>query len=265
MAFESVSLLHTDLVPAATLSGGSWLAGLPLANLKTSELAARARSTSTSTTHTKVLMDHGSAVAASVLWLPAHNLSPAGQLRVLRGTTSGGSDVLTMSLANAWHITPPVQSGEIYGAFVVMPRNTARYTTLEISDTSNPAGYVELGQALLGDVLTFSRGPSTGLRHPLRDLSTGAEAEGGAYWPTQRRKPRAVSMVLEMVEQAEADTLRDVQVAIGTHGQCIYLPSLVDLAQLQRYGFVGRLQELSEAEYPFSRFTTLPIKLTEWL
>ena len=265
MPFEAVSLLHTNLVPSATLSGGSWVAGLPLANLKTTELAARARSTSASATHTKVLMDHGSALTASVLWLPAHNISSAGQLRVLRGTTSGASDVLTMSLANAWHITPQVQSGEIYGAFVVMPRNTARYTTLEIVDTTNPAGYVELGQALLGDVLTFSVAPSAGLQHGLRDLSTGTEAESGAYWPTQRRKPRSVSMVLELLQEAEANTLQDVRTAVGTHGQVVYLPSLTDLAQVQRYGFVGHLQELSAIEYPWPRYRSLPIKLTEWL
>jgi hypothetical protein len=265
MPFEQVALLHTNLVPAAMLSGGGWVSGLPLANLKTSELAARARSTSASTTHTKVLMDHGSPVAASVLWLPAHNISAAGQLRVLRGTTSGASDVLTMSLASAWHITPLVQSGEIYGAFVVMPRNTARYTTIEIDDTANPAGYVELGQALLGDVLTFRVGPSVGLQHGLRDLSTAAEAESGAYWPTERRKPRSVAMTLEALEEAEANTLQDVRVAIGTHGQCIYLPSLTDHAQLQRYGFVGHLQELGAIEYPYQRHRTLPIKLTEWL
>lgn len=266
MPFEQVALLHTNLVPAATLSGGSWVAGLPLANLKTSELAARARSASAAEAHTQFVIDHGGALAARVVWLSAHNLSAAAQIRLSRGTSSGGSQVYAGGWVNAWQITPLVQSGEIYGAFVVMPSaNSARYTTVEISDTANAAGYVELGQAIVGDVLTFRLGPSVGLQHGLRDLSTGTEAESGAYWPTERRKPRSVAMALEALEEAEANTLQDVRVAIGTHGQCVYLPSLTDLAQLQRYGFVGHLQELGAIEYPFPRLRTLPIRIAEWL
>jgi hypothetical protein len=266
MAHDLVSLLYANLVPAATLSGGSWLGGLPLGNLKTTELAARARSTSAAEAHTKFIIDHGTALAARVVWLPAHNLTAAAQLRVLRGTTSGGSDVYAGAWADVWHITPVVQSGDVYGAFHVMPAaNSARYTTVEISDTANPAGYVELGQALCGDVITLSVGPSQGMGRGLRDFSTVTEADSGAPWTTQRRKQRSVSLLLELLESAEADTLQDIRVAVGTHSQVVYLPSLTQLPQLQRYGFVGRLRELSDAEYPFQRFTSLPIKLTEWL
>lgn len=265
MPFEQVSLLHANLVPAAALSGGSWVAALPLGNLKTAELAARARSTSAAEAHTKFTADHGSARSARVVWLPAHNLTAAAQVRVLRGTTSGGSDVYAGTWENVWHITPVVRSGDIYGAAHIMPSaNSARYTTVEISDTANPAGYVELGQALMGDVITLVA-PSEGLRHGLRDLSTVTEADSGAPWPTVRRKPRSVSMVLELLQEAQANQLQDVRTAIGTHGQAIYIPSLTDKAQVQRYGFVGRLRELNDIEYPYQRFRSLAINLTEWL
>jgi hypothetical protein len=52
---------------------------------------------------------------------------------------------------------------------------------------------------------------------------------------------------------------------IGTHGQAIYLPSLTDGAQTQRYGFLGRMSELSAIDYPYNRYRSLPLKLTEWL
>lgn len=266
MAFEQCSILHSNLTPAATLSGGSWLAGLPLNNLKTSELAARARSSTDSTTDTKILIDHGSAVNVRVVWLAAHNLSSAAQMRVLRGTSSGGSQVYSGTLANVWHISPAGGTGETYGAFVILPTVTsARYTTVEISDTSNAAGYVEIGQMVIGDVLTFTRGPSVGLQHGLRDLSTVTEAESGAAWATERRKQRGVSFVLDGIEDAEADALQDVRQAIGTHGQAVYLPNLFDLAACQRYGFLGRMAELSAIDYPYNRYRSLPIKMTEWL
>lgn len=266
MAFDQCSIMRTNLTPAATLSGGSWLSDLPLNNLKTSELAARARSSTDSTADTKILIDHGSAVAVRVIWLAAHNLSSAAQMRVLRGTSSGGSQVYSGTLADVWHITPPAYDGETYGAFIVLPTNAAaRYTTIEISDTTNAAGYVEIGQLLVFDVLTFTRGPSVGLQHGLRDLSTVAEAESGAPWVTERRKQRAVSMVLDVIEDDETDALQDIRQTIGTHGQTVYLPSLTSAAQTQRYGFVGRMAELSPIDYPYSRYRTLPIRLTEWL
>ncbi len=267
MAFDSTSLLWRDLVPAATVSGGSWLAGLPLANLQTSELAKRARSTTAGTADTRIRLDHGSAVALRVVWIAAHNLSASAQARVLRGTTSGGSEVYAGTLANVWNITPAGGiTGETYGVCIVLPNNAAaRYTTIEISDAGNAAGYVEIGQVLAGDALTPARGPSVGLQHGLRDLSTVTEAESGAPWLTVRRKQRAVSMVLDLIDATDADTLQDMRQAIGTHGQAVYLPSLVDMAQTQRWGFVGRMSELSPIDYPYARYHTVPLKLTEWL
>jgi hypothetical protein len=264
MAFEQTALLWRNVVPASTMSGGSW--SLPLTNLQTSELAAVARSITDSTADTKIRIDHGSAVTARVIWLAGHNLSSAATWRVLRGTTAGGSDVYAGTLANAWSIAPPTFDGTVYGACIVMPAaNSARYTTIEIEDTSNPAGYVQAGQLLIGDVLTFTRGPSVGLQHGIRDLSTITEAESGATWATVRRKQRGVSFVLDALEDPETDALQDLLMHVGTHGQAVYLPSLFDAAANQRYGFLGRMAELSAIEYPYARYRSLPIKMTEWL
>ena len=264
MAFERTALLWRDLVPAGTMSGGSW--SLPLTNLQTTELASVARSTTDATADTKIRIDHGSAVTARVVWLAAHNLSSAATWRVLRGTTAGGSDVYSGTLANAWRITPPTYDGTVYGACLVMPTaNSARYTTIEIEDTANPDGYVQAGQLLIGDVLTFTHGPSVGLQHGIRDLSTITEAESGASWVTERRKQRGVSFVLDGIEDTEADSLQDLRMHIGTHGQAVYLPSLTDAVQTQRYGFLGRMSELSAIDYPYYRYRSLPLKLTEWL
>lgn len=267
MAWESTSILWRDLTPTATLSGGSWLAGLPRSNIATPEQAKRARSTTASASNTKITLDHGSAVPVRVVWIASHNLSASATARVLRGTTSGGGEVFAGTLSNVWSISPSGGfSGEVYGVCIALPNNAAaRYTTIEISDTSNPAGYVELGQVLCGDVLTPQRGPSVGLQHGMRDLSTITEAESGAPWATVRRKQRAVSMVLDMAEAVDADAVQDLKQAIGTHGQAVYLPSLFDMAQTQRFGFVGRLSELSAIDYPYARYHGVPLKLTEWL
>ena len=266
MPFEQTSLMWRNLVPAAALSGsiGSWRATAPLANIKTSALAETARSTTTATADTKIGMDHGAAVTVQVLWIPADNITSAGQLRVLRGTTAGAGDVHTTAWVNRWRFTPPAYRGDVYGAFVVMPALSARYTTLEISDAGNPAGYVELGQVLLGDVYTFLKGPALGLGHGLEDLSTVAKAEGGAPRSTVRRKLRQVEMTIQHTTDAEADALYDMQMSVGTHDQVVYLPSLTDAVQLQRYGFCGRLTVLDKIRYPYPRHRTLPIALEQW-
>ena len=82
---------YANRIGAATISGGSWLAGAPASNVGTWALADTARSSNALTTSTKLRINHGSAVTARVLVLVRHNLSSAATVRWMRGTTAGGS------------------------------------------------------------------------------------------------------------------------------------------------------------------------------
>lgn len=85
----------TGVLYTPVLSGGSWEAALPLANLKDRRLSRVARSTDAAITSTKILIDLGVARPVRLVGLPKHTLSSAAQWRV-----RGSSAVLTNVAAN---------------------------------------------------------------------------------------------------------------------------------------------------------------------
>lgn len=64
-----------NLIDSGTLSGGSWVATLPVTNLQNRLLGKVARSTNAVLTSTKFTITYASAIYADVLALVAHNFS----------------------------------------------------------------------------------------------------------------------------------------------------------------------------------------------
>ncbi len=76
--------IYSDTSPLYTpsLSGGSWLAGLPLTNLKDRRVHRVARSSSDAVADTVFTVDLGVARSVRALALVGHNISSAGKVRV---------------------------------------------------------------------------------------------------------------------------------------------------------------------------------------
>lgn len=245
----------------ATVSGGSWLAALPSSNVRTPERAAVARSSTDATTDTKLLIDLGAAYTLRIVAFDAHNLSDDGQWRVKLGTTSGASDVYSGSLVD-WLQATGVEStitehgaskGTDLPALLVLPADySARYLTIEIEDTTNAAGYVEIGYVFAGPALVPSINPEYGAWADSRvDLSTKSRARNGAVWTDAARRHRATQLSLGSLTQAEADVLDEIQRVQGIVGSIVFVADIDDLAKSQRYGGIGTLRELSALENPY--------------
>ena len=73
---------YKNLIEAAAVSGGNWLATLPLSNIKTPVLQRLARSTNVQLASTKFQIDLGSAKGVGVLALVVHNLSVDAKVRI---------------------------------------------------------------------------------------------------------------------------------------------------------------------------------------
>ena len=73
------------------------------------------------------------------------------------------------------------------------------------------------------------------------------------------------NMVKQSLEdtQTEAGYLYEIQRLLGTTGEVLYLPYPDDLGESQRYGYLGRLSELSAIEYPYPKIRSLPLKIEE--
>lgn len=236
---------------APTVSGGSWLAAAPVTNVGTWPLAETARSSDATTASTKIQVDHGAAVTARALILMRHNLSSAATVTWKRGTTAGASDVVSSGAIAAWRFTPRAYDGAVYDAQVLLGAEySARYDTIEIDDTANTDGYVEVGRLMICPVFEPTYNPSFGLRDGHVEYSTKARTQNGADWVTPRRRLREVQFALNWLTLAEGRTLHEMQQMEGTTSEVVYLPYSDTPGDMQRFGLVGTLRELSGVEYP---------------
>ncbi len=238
-------------IDSATITGGSWLAGAPVANVGTWALAETARSSNALAASTKIRINHGSAVTARVLVLMRHNLSSAATVRWMRGTTGGGSDVADSGTVDAWRFTPRSYDGEVYDVQVVQTSQTsAQYDEIEIVDTGNAAGYIEIGRVFVGPAFAPTYNPNYGLVDGHDDLSVIGQAHSGAQWPAASRRLRTARFDMEHLTLDEGDALHEMEQIEGQTGEVAYLPCTDLPGHMQRYGMVGMLQELNGILYP---------------
>ena len=278
---NNILLSYPNRANAAAITGGSWLAGLPASNLANREMWRVARSTNTLAASTKINVDIGASKLLRAFALANHNLSAAATWRVTLGTTAGASNVYDSGFVNVWRMTfdnlvewesvswwTGVAGDEYlrspFAAMHAAPDSySARYLTVEISDEANVDGYVQIGRLFAGGALQPTYNPVYGLQDGIKDLSTTDAAESGAFWGTERRRMRYTSLVLGWVTPTEAQYIQEMQRSLGTLGEVLYIPYPADMGESQRWGYIGRMSELSPIEYPYYRMRSLPIKLEE--
>lgn len=271
------------MTDTASVSGGSWLAGLPLTNLLDKERAAVARSSNALTTSTQFTVDFGTARSLRALALLNHNLSLAGAWRVKLGTTPGTGDIYTSAWQAAWFIPFGVGAeewesnawwspaddewtGHPFMAPMLLPMTfTARYLTVEIDDTGNADGYIQVGRLFAGEVFTPAIGPQYGLQHGWKDNSTVQVMDSGAVFADEKRGIRTVSLDLPWIDLDESAIWSEIQRRSGSVREILYIPNSTDWQETQRYGFCGRLSDLQPQTYAYYQHKTIKINLEEWL
>lgn len=270
------------MIAGVGLVGGSWRAALPLINLLDTQVTKVARSTNAAAINTKFDIDMGQVRALRACALVNHNLSQAAQWRLTLGTTAGASDIYDTGFVNAWRMVFDNETlawesaswwagiagdeflGAPFAAIIALPDwYTVRYARIEIVDTANVAGYVQVGRVFLGNAFEPVVNPSYGLKDSYEDLSTSTRSESGTRWFTQRRRLRSVQMVMEGLSLSEAQVVHELMRRDGTSGEVLYVPLPSDAAATQRYGFLGRLVELSALDYPHYNRRALPLLLQE--
>ena len=281
MSKNNIIIGYPNRADGATYSAGSWLAGLPASNLASRELWKVARSTNADLTSTKFRVDLGASKQLKVLSLCNHNLSANATWRVTLGTAAGASDIYDSGWKSVWSLTFDsvvewgsavwwsIPGGDEYlrSPFnaVIIANDTfaARHITVEINDTANADGYVQIGRLFAGGAIQPAYNAQYGLQDSWRDLSTFDTAESGAFWATERRRMRSVSFVLPWLSPGESAYFHELQRQVGTIGEVLYIPYPSDMSESQRYGFLGRLSELSPIDYPYYRARSLPLKIEE--
>ncbi len=252
------------------LSAGSWLAALPLANLQARELIKVARSTDALAASTKFDCDLGVARAVRVLALVEHNFSSAATVR-FRGYSDAGYTTLVYDSGtfNAW---PAGMTAENYDGYVKTAMHvatadqTARYWRTEITDTGNPAGYVQVGRVVIAGGYQATINMQYGARLGWETETQRKVTDGGAAIYDRRRGRRHVTFTLgELLEDEALANLFELQRREGLHGQLLFVYDPEDTTHAHRRRFLAVQRELSPLERASFGRDTMPVALVEEL
>lgn len=255
-------LSYINRADAATLSGGSWAAGLPLGNLQQLRLSKQARSTNATTGSTKFDVDLGATPATvRLVGLMRHNLTQAATYRITGGASPGATTVDTGWQA-AWPAIyglfdrefehPEWFSGRISTAEAAAypikllvdlgQHHVYRYWRVEISDTANPAGAVLLARLWMGPVwqptINFDWGPA--FLWQARDRAV--EARSGARFVEALPGRRLFRFSLhELTDQEAWGRIAEQMRQLGTEGDLLVIPDPDDLGNAHRRNILGRV------------------------
>ena len=260
---------------ASTLSGGAWVATLPLSNLKVRTLGRVARSVDLSLSSTQFDIDLGSSKNIGLVGVVNHNFSFTASYRLRGSNVSDFSTIVFDSgvgFSDVWQIVYPFGTleweddnwwsgkytpDEIDGYTPTLPivlpsAKLARYWRLEISDATNPAGYVQLGRLFIGPVwqpeVNMSYGASLGL-----ETDTGVQkARSGAEYFDRRMPYRVQKFSLDWMSQDEAFSRAfEMQRRAGIDQEIFWIHDPDDTTHALRRQFLARLRALSAIEFPY--------------
>jgi hypothetical protein len=232
---------------AATLSGGSWTTGLPLANLQTEKLEETARSTNALAASTQFQVAYATAQAVDAVIVGPGNFTAAMTYRVRGSTTTTFTtpayDSGTLSLGVAAADIDPDRGPNI--VLLLPSTQTLRYWLVEIFDTANPAGYVEIGRLFMPLLYRPSMNFDFGDRLQFVDLSFRTQTGRGKEVTRRRVARRTYTCSFPQLPQDEAygPGYRFMR-TVGFDKQVFFIPDPDDVAHMQARAFFGRVSEM---------------------
>lgn len=274
-------MLGTDnRIEESTLSGGSWLAALPLNNVKNKQIGRVARSSDATNASTKFDIDLTTAERViRVISLVNHNFSLTAQYRIRGATDSGFTSLLYDSgTVDVWPSVYPPGTAEwestnfwtgqytsedistyTTNLCVILDTNIAlaRYWRVEIFDSSNADGYVEIGRVFIGSGYIPVNDASTGLSIGWETPTTVTKSLSGAKYFQSRTPYRVVNFELDVMTVDEGmANLFEIDKRLGIDKEVIYIFDIDDTFHSIRRRFIGTMRQLNPILYPHANITT---------
>jgi len=264
----NVLIGYQNRADEATLSGGTWLAALPLANLQNRLVQKVARSNGLTLAATKFDYDLNSASKSTgVVSLVVHNLSVTAKVRITAGAVAGLSSpgyqsawldvwpagmvplsLLEWEADNFWlgTLSESARAGYQSPFIHILPTaQTFRYWRVEIDDTGNPDGYVQIGRLFASPTWTPSINYSLGAVLGYTDPTPIETSLSGAEYFDVRGRAREFGFNLGGLTESEAyDYVLQLQRAAGISGEILIAPDLDDVTRIPARSYVGRLASI---------------------
>lgn len=263
----NVLLAWQNRIDEATVSGGSWISTLPLSNIKNTIYQKVARSTNALTTSTQFNADFGVARPIGLVSLLAHNLSEASTFR-LRGDIT--NSFTTPAYDSGWLEVYPIgtlptsllnweddnfwagrlSQSDLIGlqspfVHVLGEEKSLRYWRVEINDTANPAGYLNLGRVIFARGWRPDVNYTYGAATAYFDASPVATSLSGAQYFDERPRGRVIRFALDAMSEIEAyNYALELQRVAGITGEVLIVPDTDDVGYVPLRAFAGRLTSL---------------------
>lgn len=284
----STTATASTLTP--TFSSGSWSSSFPLTNLNTGKFHKAIRSTDATNASTKFDTDFGAARPLMVVGLVRHNLTPVVgtskvRVRFSNDNTfatslydSGWVDAYQAFYAPAslpWGWDPAVWTGgptqmdlqhykSLAFTLVADALYVAQYMRIEVDDTTNTAGYVQIGGVFAGPGFQPEINIAVGATIGWKDLTVASTGEYGVRYYKNLPKVREAEFTWDLLSQDQGMEIPfEMEGRQGISGTCYFVLDPTTLYHMHRWSFPCTLEELSPLQWPYSTFTSKRVKVLE--
>lgn len=244
---SNIAIAYENRADDGSYSGGSWFAGLPLNNLKTYDPKQIARSTDDTAASTVIICDMAYLAPADLYALINHNLTDAATLRLRVGPNADGSSALIDETLTAGNFGSDIPAAGKAIFYLNDETVSARYVRWDITDESNPDGYVQFGRHIAATVFQPEINMVYGPQLQIIDDSRLSRAVNGAQYADLKPKRRRLSAAFDALTSDEAfGEIYDLQNIVGRTVPvfAVYDPDFTG-DTLQRTSIYGTVSELS--------------------
>ncbi|WP_295991552.1 hypothetical protein [Rugamonas sp.] len=272
-------------IDTAAITGGSFVATLPLANLQTRSLGEVARSTNLNLSSTRFDIAFPKQVSARVFALPNHNITIYGKYRLRCSNDPGYATTLfDTGWVRVWPAIYPYGTlpwedsrwwsgrnsldqlaGQYATLTVILPQTVvAQYWRLEIDDGGNPAGFIQAGRVFIGPAWQPATNPSFGLSIGWETKTDVQAALGGAEYFGRRVPYRVTKFTIDYMSEDEGfASAFDMDRQAGIDQEVFWVHDPDDTVHAQRRQYLGRFQVLNPLQLPVFNTTTKAYEIKE--
>lgn len=259
-------------IDLATVSGGSYVAALPITNLQTREVKEFARTNNLLDASCIINIDQGTIRAATLASVINHNFSINSQFRFRASNdVTFATSTLDTGVIDVWPVvypygTLPWEHPSFFGGrytteelegyipnLSVLFGSTilCRYFRFEFFDPDNDDGYLQYGRVFVGPgwqpTINMSWGQSLGWE----TRTTVQESLAGSETFDVRIPFRVDRFRLDGMTRNEAMTNAfEIQRRAGIDKEIMWIEDTEDNAQSIRTRYLGRIRVLSPIEFP---------------
>lgn len=150
---------------------------------------------------------------------------------------------------------------------ILSKNNYTRWWRVEIDDTTNAAGYVQIGRVFIGSLWEPATDAEVGVQTGWETVTTSQKALSGARY-FQRRNPfRVVNFTNKFLTTNEGfSQVFELDRRSGIDGEVLYIANPDDTIHAIRRQFLGTLRQLTMLEQPYqAEFTSKAFTIEELL